>query len=130
MPKPATAPLLLPGRRRWKVAEARSVLAALSASELSLPEFASQRGLDPQRLRRWQGRLDRDVRRPARAARPVISAAVAPPAVIELRPSSRPSLWRAEVIEIVLASGVIVRVAETIDPATLGRLVAALERGC
>ena len=128
MPKSATAtaPQLLPGRRRWKIAEARSVLAAAEASGLSLPEFARQKGLEPERLRRWQRRLARDVRRPARAAGPAVPAS---PAVIELRPSSSASLWRAEAIEIVLGSGVTLRVAETIDPATLARLVTAL-RGC
>ena len=35
-----------------------------------------------------------------------------------------------EPVEIVLVSGVVLRVAETIDPARLARLVAALERGC
>jgi hypothetical protein len=93
---------------------------------LSLPEFASQKGLEPQRLRRWQRRLAREGRRPARAAG---RATPASPAMIELRPSSSPSLWRAEAIEVVLGSGVILRVAETIDPATLARLVTAL-RGC
>ena len=129
MPKPVTVPKSLSGRRRWKIAEARSVLAALSASGLSLPEFASQTGLEPQRLRRWQHRLGREVRRPARAGGRAISAAAAPPAVIELRPSSSPSLWRAEAIELVLGSGVTLRVSETIDPGTLVRLVTAL-RGC
>ena len=129
MPKPADVPLVLPAHRRWRRAEARSVLAALAASGLSLPEFASQKGLQPQRLRRWQQRLDREVRRPARAAGPEIVAAPAAPAVIELRPSSRSSLWRAEPIDVVLGSGVTVRVAETIDPTTLARLVTAL-RGC
>ena len=129
MPKPATAPLVLPARHRWRSAEARSVLAALAASGLSLPEFASQKGLQPQRLRRWQQRLDREVRRPARAAGPAVAAAPPSPAVIELRPSSSPSLWRAQLIEVVLGSGVTLRVAETIDPAALARLVTAL-RGC
>ena len=49
------------------------------------------------------------------------------PAVIELRPT--PSPRRADPIEIVLASGVTLRVAETIDPAALAQLVTAL-RGC
>ena len=125
MSKPVTAAPSPPRRRRWKIAKARSVLAELAASGLSLHEFASQNGLEPQRLRRWQRRLAREVRRPARAAGPAVPAT---PALIELRPtaSARP----APTVEIVLASGVIVRVAETIDPATLARLVAALERGC
>jgi len=125
MLKPAAAAPLSsassPRRRRWRIAEARSVLAALASSGLSLPEFASQKGLEPERLRRWQRRLARD-RRPAGTARP------APPAVIELRPS--PNLRPVESIEIALPSGVTLRVAETIDPAALARLVTALERGC
>ncbi len=47
--------------------------------------------------------------------------------MFELRPT--PSPRRAEPIEIVLGSGVTLRVAETIEPAALARLVAAL-RGC
>ena len=127
MPKPAAAAESSPHRRRWKIADARSVIAALASSGLSLPEFASREGLEPQRLRRWQRRLAREVRRPVpspRAARPAASAA---PAVIELR--SSPSQRPVEPIEIVLASGVVMRVAETIDPAALARLVTAL-RGC
>jgi hypothetical protein len=34
------------------------------------------------------------------------------------------------VIEVVLVSGITLRVAETIEPAALARLVSALERGC
>lgn len=127
MPKPAAAARIPPRHRRWKIAEARSVLAALGASGLSLPEFARQKELQPQRLRAWRRRLAREVRRPARALRRVRPAPPAPPALIELRPtpSSRPN----EPIEIVLASGVTLRVAETIDPAALAGLVSAL-RGC
>jgi hypothetical protein len=33
-------------------------------------------------------------------------------------------------VEIVLVSGVVLRVAETIDPARLARLIAALEHRC
>lgn len=128
MPKPTTARQELPRRRRWKIAQARSILAELAASGLSLHEFASKRGLEPQRLRRWQRRLGGEQRRPTRAPRPATPAVPAPPALIELRPtaSARPT----PTVEIVLASAVIVRVAETIDPVTLARLVAALERGC
>lgn len=122
MPKLATATKSLPRRRRWRIADARSVLAALSASGLSLPEFANREELEPQRLRRWQRRLAREVR----PARRTVST---PPALIELRPTPSPSPRRSEPIEIVLASGVVVRVAETIDAAALARLVTAL-RGC
>ena len=125
MSKPVAAAPSPPRRRRWKIAEARSVLAALASSGLSLLEFASRNGVEPQRLRRWQRRLAREVRRPARAAGRAVPP---PPALIELRPA--PNARRGEPVEIVLVSGVVVRVAETIEPATLARLVAALERGC
>lgn len=127
MSKPAAAALSPPRRRRWKIAEARAVLAELAASGLSLPEFASLKGLEPQRLRRWQRRLAGEPRRPERprATRPAVPA---PAALIELRSTSSPR--RTEPVEIVLASGLVVRVAETIDPATVARLVTALERGC
>jgi hypothetical protein len=127
MAKPATTARSSPRQRRWKIADARSVLAALAASELSLPELASREGLQPQRLRRWQRRLAREVRRPARARRPASPAVPAPPAVTELRPS--PSLRPVEPIEIVLGSGVILRVAATIDPAAPGRVVTATSGG-
>jgi hypothetical protein len=122
MPKPAAAAESSPRRRRWKIAEARSVLAALAASGLSLPEFAMRKGLKPQRLRRWQRRLGRDVRHPG-------APAPTTPAVIELRPRSSPSVRSGEPIEVVLGSGITLRVAETIEPAMLARLVTAL-RGC
>lgn len=130
MPKPAAAAQSSHRRRRWKIAEARSVLAALASSGRSLTEFAIRKGLEPQRLRRWQRRLAREVRvrRPVRVARPAsTSTALQTPAVIELRPS--PSLRSVESIEVVLGSGVTLRVAETIDPTALARLVTAL-RGC
>jgi hypothetical protein len=116
-------------RRRWRAADARAVLATLATSGLSLPAFASREGLEPERLRRWQRRFAREERLPARGSRPRPGPAgpTAPtaPAVIELRPSPRP----AEPVEIVLVSGVVLRVAEAVDPAALARLVAAL-RGC
>ena len=116
MPKPATAaPRSLSRRRRWKITDARSALAALATSGLSLVEFARREGLEVQRLRRWQRRLAREAR-PRRAA--------PAPALIEIRPR------RAEPIEIVLASGRMLRVTETVDVAALARMVAVLERGC
>lgn len=98
--------------RSWKIADARAALKALAASGLSVGAFAQREGLDSDRLYRWRRRLagDREARVPAT------------PAVIEIRPTSR----RAELVEIVLASGVTLRVSETIDAFALARLVAAL----
>jgi hypothetical protein len=69
-------------------------------------------------LRRWRRRLIAESRRQA-------AVAAAGPEVIELRPR------RPEPVEIVLLSGRVLRVSETIDVSVLTRLVATLERpGC
>ena len=98
--------------RPWKIADARAALNAQAASGLSVGAFAQREGLDSDRLYRWRRRLAGE--RKARVT--------ATPAVIEMRLSPR----RAEVVEIVLASGVTLRVTETIDGSALARLVAAL----
>lgn len=89
--------------------------------------FAEQEGLDEERLYRWRRRFARERKAEADAVTPP-----ATPAIIELRATTGASPRRAETkaVEIVLVSGVILRVAETIDPARLARLIAALERGC
>lgn len=114
-------------RRRWRVPQARAALDALAASGLSVSAFAEQEGLDEERLYRWRRRFAREHKAEARAVTPS-----ATPAIIELRAATSPSPRRAaiEPVEIVLVSGIVLRVAETIDPARLARLVAALERGC
>src|SRR5919109_1607591 len=91
-------------RRRWTVADARAALDALASSGLSTPAFAAREGLDVERLRRWRRRLESD--RPAPA-----------PKFVELRPRT------PEPIEVVLRSGQVLRVAESVDPAALLRLV-------
>lgn len=142
-PKPTEPPRELPRRRHWKESKARKVLADFAASGESLTEYARGKGLLPQRLRRWQQKLGWDKHRaqpprartrrgsttPATTARvpPATPASPSPP-LLELHPS--PDARRGAAIEIVLSSGVTLRVAETIEPAALARLVAALERGC
>ena len=126
MPSPqAQAPYAR--RRRWRVPEARAALDALAASGLSVSAFAEQEGLDEERLYRWQRRFARE-----RKAEPRTVTPSATPAIVELRAATSPSPRRGEtaLVQIVLVSGVVLRVAETIDPARLARLVAALERGC
>lgn len=114
-------------RRRWRVTEARAALDALAASGLSVSAFAEQEGLDEERLYRWRRRFARERKAEARAVTPPTT-----PAIIELRAATSPSPRRTETesVEIVLVSGVVLRVAEMIDPARLARLVAALERRC
>ncbi len=113
-------------RRRWRATEARAALDALATSGLSVSAFAEQEGLDDE-LYRWRRRFARERTAEARAVTPQT-----PPAIIELRAATSPSPRRAETesVEIVLVSGVVLRVAETVDPARLARLLAALERGC
>jgi transposase-like protein len=114
-------------RRRWRAAEARAALNALAESGLSVSAFAEREGLDEERLYRWRRRFAREGKAEARIVTPP-----ATPAIIELRAATSRSPRRVETepVEIVLVSGVVLRVAETIDPARLARLVAALERGC
>lgn len=112
MPRRATASYSL--CRRWTLADARAALAALGASGLSTSAFARREGIDVQRLYRWRRQLAEEHRGPA-----VFAPA---PELIEIRAR------RAEPVEIELASGLLVRVSETIDPAALARLVSVLER--
>ena len=78
-------------------------------------EFARREGLDDARLYRWRRQFS------AKHGRNGVSALEPTPALIELRPAAR----RADPVEVVLDSGVTLRVAETIDPSALARLVAA-----
>lgn len=93
---------------RWSAADARAVLSAVTASGLSTGAFAAREGLSAERLYRWRWRL-----RTKRGARP---------AFIELRPTP------SGTIEIVLRSGRLLRVAESVDAEALGRLIEVLER--
>jgi transposase-like protein len=93
-------------KRGWTTKEARSVLSAVATSGLTIYSFAQRHGIDPQRLYYWRRRIEGD--------------AVTPAFVEVHRESAGP-------VEIVVRSGRVLRVAETIDGATLRKLVAALE---
>lgn len=95
-------------RRRWTSADARVVLDALEDSGLSVAAFAEQEGLDAQRVYFWKRRLE-------------VTSADAPPAFVEVMPR------RAEVVEVVLRSGRVLRVPESVDARVLRQLVEALE---
>ena len=110
MPKQSPLPLYRT-RPRWTEQEARAALAALAASRLSTRAFAAREAIDIQRLYSWRRKL---------AASPSREV-VASPAFVELRP---PSLER---VEVVLRSGIVLRVSESIDGAAIRRLVEALE---
>lgn len=109
-PMPKFAPLpSYRARRRWSRDDARAALAAWAASGLSQADFARREGLDVQRLRAWRHKLG-DV-----AARPFVEIVATTAA---LRPGER--------VEVVLLSGVVVRVAESVDVTALRRIVDAL----
>jgi len=97
------------GSRRWTAVEGRSALTALQSSGLSVSEFSRREGLDPHRLRAWARRLD--------APGPPI---VAPTSIEVARRAIEP-------VEVVLPSGIVLRVAETVDPKALRRIADALE---
>jgi hypothetical protein len=96
--------------RRWSIADAERALAAHAASGLSVAAFAARERLDVQRLHRWRRRLGATPRQVA-------------PAFVEVQ-----RLERAPV-EVVLLSGRVLRVSESIDVSALRRLVDALEDG-
>ena len=108
----ARLPISYSTRRRWTETDARTVLAALDSSGLSVTAFATREGLEPQRLYFWRQRLGGS------------SAESAAPTFVEVqqRHTAR------EQVEIVLRSGRVVRVAESIEPAVLRGLIDVLEQ--
>ena len=113
MPKLSTAAVAeLPDRNRlrWKHEEARAVVAAYEASGLSVEKFASRAGFKPERVARWSRKLK--VGLPSKA-----------PKFVELRPTRVSRGTR-----IVLRSGHVLFVAESVDPIALRRVLELLER--
>jgi hypothetical protein len=97
MPK-SYLPAVYSSRRRWTEADARTVLAALDASGLSVVAFAERQALDAQRLDFSKRRVEA-----------AVEEVTAPPAFVEV--VSHRSLEHVEM----LRSGRIVRVSESID---------------
>ena len=91
---------------RWTASEGHAALTAFASSGLSQTAFCRREGLDPQRLRAWLKKLGS----PGTLA-----------TFVEVAPRV------AERIEIVLPSGVMVRVVESVDAAALCRIVDALD---
>ena len=107
MPTPSRVPF---GRRRWTVQDARAALAALERSGKSIRMFAEEHGLDPQRLYAWRRRV-----------------AVGDPTTFQeliVRPSTRPAAAVGnDSFEVVLPSGIVLRVPALFDAAALARLL-------
>jgi transposase-like protein len=98
-------------RPRWTEADARAALAALEQSGRPVSVFAAEHGLDPQRLYAWRRRLAGGERTTFRE-------------LIVRSPSA------AAIFEVVLASGVLVRVPSSFDAEALARLLDVLARAC
>jgi transposase-like protein len=116
--KPPSSPF---DRRRWTEQEARVALAALERSGKSVGLFAAEQGVDPQRLYSWRRRLSD---RLGGAERTTFRELI-------VRPSPRTLLGETDAtpFEIVLASGVVVRVPPSFDAAALARLLEVLVQG-
>lgn len=97
---------------RWTAAVARQVLAAWSASGLSRQEFAEKHGIHEQRLYNWQRRL----------------AEASPGNDVQFRELAAPAVSVDPRLEVVLPSGVLLRVPPSFDASAVARLLEML--GC
>lgn len=97
-------------RARWTAAVARQVLAAWSDSGLSRQEFADKYGIHEQRLYNWQRRL----------------AETGTASSVQFREVAAPAVSLDPRLEVVLPSGVLLRVPPSFDAAAVARLLEIL----
>jgi Transposase len=108
--KTLTSPFARP---RWTEKDAPGALAALQRSGKSVRAFSTEHGLDPQRLYSWKRRLG--------GAEPTTFQEVI------VRPAPRISLANGHApFEVVLPSGVIIRVPASFDAEALERVLGVL----
>lgn len=101
---------------RWSEADARLVLDALASSGLSLPQFAREHALDPQRLYAWRRRIAPTRTRPRRDREPV--------AFVRLDPDVAAPI--AARYEIVLRGGELLRIEGVVHAPSVAALLAVL----
>lgn len=99
-------------RARWTSEVAREVLAAWSASGLSRQEFADKHGIHEQRLYNWQRRL----------------VETGADTNVQFRELAAPAVSLDPRLEVVLPSGVLLRVPSSFDAAAVARLLEILGR--
>ena len=101
------------GRLCWTEQDARNALAALQRSGKSVRAFSTEHGLDPQRLYSWKRRLG--------------GAELTTFQEVLVRPAPRISLANGHApFEVVLPSGVIIRVPASFDAEALERVLGVL----
>jgi transposase-like protein len=103
-------------RARWTTEDARAVLAALDRSGRSVRDFAEEHGLDPQRLYAWRRRVAE--------GDPITFHEV----TVGPGPSASAQGAASGTFELVLASGIVVRVPAMFDAASLARLLDVLKQ--
>jgi transposase-like protein len=112
-PKSPSSPF---DRRRWTEQDARVALAALQRSGKSVSVFAAEQGLDPQRLYSWRRRLGK----------------ADPTTFQELVVRSAPPISITDggaAFELVLRSGVVLRVPPSFEAPAVERLLEVLRSG-
>jgi hypothetical protein len=105
---------------RWTESQAREVLAALERSGQPVSEFASQHGLDPQRVYHWRRRVAGGDNTTFREL------------IVRRLPTTLSHDAGGSSFEVVLASGVLIRVPPSFDATALARIleVLAQARAC
>lgn len=100
-------------RARWTASTAEQVLRAFAESGLSRREFAERHGLHEQRLYNWQRRLGG-----GESAQSV-----------QFRELPRSPVAGADArVEVVLRSGVLLRIPSSFDASALGKILELLDR--
>jgi hypothetical protein len=93
-------------------------------SGLSAAEFATEIGVTPKALSWWKWQLGKgEKRKPAQRRQKTVKVALSPMTFVEMSARAR-----SDVLEIVLPSGVRIRVPAPVDSDALGRVLDVLEK--
>ena len=109
-------------RPRWSAEDAREVIAALERSGKAVREFATEHGLDPQRVYLWRRRLGEG------AGPTTFQEVVVRPSTVNQVASATDGIC----FEVVMTTGHVIRVPQSFDRAALERLLDVVGRasGC
>ena len=87
---------------RWTRTQAREIVDELDASGQSMAEFGRQRGLNPERIRKWRTRFRREASNASPRIVELVSRREAPGARVQVH---CPSGHRVEVLDVELLEG-------------------------